>query len=164
MTWNCSSTQTVSYWTFKEDATNEYFTRRSSYSCILACPGELTGHDLVTSVRSAFNFTILHEDRSQLPSLKHWKTTKKYAIETDFRLFFYHSLILTLKKVMSVNITKQRICRVISQQMLYFSQHFAEKCCLENACCVMFTDICYHLTDMTFLGEFGVGCCLLNLL
>ena len=54
---------------------------------------------------------------------------------------------------MSVNITKQRICRVISQQMLYFSQHFVEKFCLENACCVMFTDICCHLTDMTFLGE-----------
>ena len=51
---------------------------------------------------------------------------------------------------MSVN-TQQRICRVISQQM-YFSQHFARKFCLENACRVMFTDICCHLTDMTFLG------------
>ena len=30
------------------------------------------------------------------------------------------------------NITQQRICRVISQQMLYFSQHFVEKFCLEN--------------------------------
>ena len=39
-----------------------------------------------------------------------------------------------------------------SQQMLSFSQHFAEKFCLENACGVMFTDICCHLTDMTFLG------------
>ena len=54
---------------------------------------------------------------------------------------------------MPVNITQQRICRVISQQMLYFSQHFAEKFCPENACRVMFTDICCHLTDMTFLGE-----------
>ena len=53
---------------------------------------------------------------------------------------------------MSVNITQQRICRVISQQMLYFSQHFPEKFCLEKACRVMFTDICCHLTDMTFLG------------
>ena len=53
---------------------------------------------------------------------------------------------------MSVSITQQRICRVISQQMLYFSQHFAEKFCLEKACRVMFTDICCHLTDMTFLG------------
>ena len=58
----------------------------------------------------------------------------------------------TLKKIMSVNITQQTICRVISQQMLYFSQHFADKFCLENACCVMFTDICCHLTDMTLLG------------
>ena len=56
-----------------------------------------------------------------------------------------------LKKVMSVNITQQSICRVISQQMLYFSQHFVEKFCLENACRVMFTDICCHLTDITFL-------------
>ena len=51
----------------------------------------------------------------------------------------------------SENITQQTICRVISQQMLYFSQHFVEKFCLENACRVMFTDICCHLTDMTFL-------------
>ena len=56
---------------------------------------------------------------------------------------------------MSVNITQQRICRVISQQMLYFSHHFAEKFCPENACCVMFTDICCHFTDMTFLGVEG---------
>ena len=56
------------------------------------------------------------------------------------------------ERLMSVNITQQRICRVISQQMLYFSQHFAEQFCLENACRVMFTDICCHLTDMTFLG------------
>ena len=37
---------------------------------------------------------------------------------------------------MSVNNTQQRICRVISQQMFYFSQHFAETNCPENACCV----------------------------
>ena len=43
---------------------------------------------------------------------------------------------------MPVNITQQTICRVTSQQILYFSQHFAENFCLENACCVMFTDIC----------------------
>ena len=54
---------------------------------------------------------------------------------------------------MSVNITQQRICRVISQQMLCESQHFAEKFCRENACCVMFTNIYCHLTDMTFLGD-----------
>ena len=30
------------------------------------------------------------------------------------------------EKKMSVNITQHTICRVISQQMLYFSQHFAE--------------------------------------
>ena len=56
---------------------------------------------------------------------------------------------------MSVKITQQTICRVISQQLLYFSQHFAEKFCLEYACCVMFTDICCHLTDMTFLRAHG---------
>ena len=46
---------------------------------------------------------------------------------------------------MSVNIPQQKICTVISH-------HFAEKFCPENACCVMFTDICCHLTDITFLG------------
>ena len=35
-----------------------------------------------------------------------------------------------LKKLKSVNITQQKICRVISQQMLHFSQHFADKFCL----------------------------------
>ena len=44
---------------------------------------------------------------------------------------------------MSVNITQQTIYRVISQ-------HFAEKFCLENACCVMFMDICCHVRQMTF--------------
>ena len=37
--------------------------------------------------------------------------------------------------------------------MLSFSQYFADKFCLEIAYFVMFTDICCHLTDMTFLGE-----------
>ena len=65
---------------------------------------------------------------------------------------------------MSVNITQQTICRVISQQMLHFSQHFAEKFCLENAYCVMFTDICCHLTDMTFSGEVLIHCCLISVI
>ena len=57
---------------------------------------------------------------------------------------------------MSVNITQQSICRVISQQMLCFSQHFADKFCLENACRVMFTYICGNLTDVTFWELFSL--------
>ena len=58
---------------------------------------------------------------------------------------------------MFVNITQQRTCLIILQQMLYFSQYFADKFYLENACCVMFMDICCHLTDMTFLGAGTAG-------
>ena len=32
------------------------------------------------------------------------------------------------------------------------TQHFVDKFCLENECCVILTDICCDLTDMTFLG------------
>ena len=78
--------------------------------------------------------------------------TQKSKPRSEWRiLIIFPGTCDALKKIMPVNITQQTICRVISQQILYFSQHFAENFCLENACCVMFTDICYHLTDMTFL-------------
>ena len=52
---------------------------------------------------------------------------------------------------MSVNITQQRISRVISQQMLYFSQHFAEKFCLKCILC----DVYGHVLSFDGHDFFG---------
>ena len=54
----------------------------------------------------------------------------------------------------SENITQQTICRVISQQMLYFSQHFVEKFCLENASC----DVYGHLLSFDGHDFFESSC------
>ena len=122
---------------------------RSGATDIDAKTGLLTS--IISQILDAFATSRI---RCETLSSIVWHCSKKHTVELLYGIgnWNHELFIYSEKNNVRKHHTTKDICRVISQQMLYFSQHFADKLCLENACCVMFTDICCHLTDMTFLG------------